>query len=336
MKSYSTTEVNGAFTDRQWENYWDLIQEIQRTKNEPSVFKTWQELKSMRLSPSDNTRLKELIIKSEDEPVGRLRLRKRNEDYFEAEIETMFEDPPSSLLSYTASQLLENMNAIGISKVNYRTSSKALNDFSKSIGASLVNHYFYYQLDRKKANTGKIDEWINTIPQRNPKVTLEIHKGVPDEHIDEYASHFISLLEDMPRDASLPPQPPYTAENIKRDLKLDAAQNRQTWVGLLIEEGGIIGQTSLAVHHSNPYQVFQFMTGVRKECRGRGLARWLKAAMFRHLDTFTPQPEMIYTSTYSLNLPMQNVNFAMGYELQKEGFEYTVSRETLNETYNKI
>ena len=335
MEKYLSIEADGSLTDAQWENYWRLMNEIQLVKNEPSVFETWQELKRSRTEIHDETNLTETIIASGDEMLGRVRIRRRSADFIEAEIETKLAEPSTSLMMYAAGLILKTMNELSLEKVNYKTSNAALSNFSKKIGAKLVNHFFYYQLEYANANTEEIDKWLRDMPSRSPKAELKIYKGVPAEHLDEYADIFIELLDDMPRDASLPPQAGYTAEDIKRDLRSDANGGRQLWTGILFEEGRMLGMTNLAIHNNNFEHVFQFMTGVKKENRGRGLARWLKAAMFRHLSTFDTKPKMIYTSTYSLNMPMQNINFAMGYELKKEGFEYMLLREELKNELQK-
>lgn len=328
MKNYSSIEVNGSFTDRQWETYWELIGQIQKAKDEPRVIGSWQELKRTLLA--DNARMGEVMLYEDADPAGRIRVRKRNENFIESEIDTKYVQPPLKLMEQAALQLLNMMEAQQIAKVTYRTSNRTIRDFLESIGARVVNHYFYYRLEREKANKEKINEWAGLIPQQNPSAVFDIYKGVPPEYIDEYAGLFISLLEDMPRDASLPPQPLYSKEDIKRDLKTGNDQ-RQMWVGLLFENNQMIGMTNLSTFHDNPYHAFQYMTGVRKGHRGRGLAQWMKAAMFNHLLTLSPQPEMIYTSTFSLNRPMQAINFGMGYELQREGIEYLLYQEELKE-----
>jgi hypothetical protein len=110
-----------------------------------------------------------------------------------------------------------------------------------------------------------------------------------------------------------------------------AARSHLYTVALLDETGTMIGHSNAFISDSNPEDVYQAMTGIDRAFRGRGLSRWLKAALFTKVGGDFPANVSFTTDMRAVNEPILRVNAQMGYELQSSGHEYRIELDRLRE-----
>src|SRR3989442_14943213 len=87
-------------------------------------------------------------------------------------------------------------------------------------------------------------------------------------------------------------------------------------------DGVISGVTDMEYMPYRPTLVQQDFTGVRPDARGRGLGKWLKAAMLLHIHELYPDAEWITTGNAGSNAPMLAINKKMGFKQFRAGSEY--------------
>jgi GNAT superfamily N-acetyltransferase len=73
----------------------------------------------------------------------------------------------------------------------------------------------------------------------------------------------------------------------------------------------------------------QQFTGVLPSARGRGLGKWIKAAMLLHLRALHPEAEWVSTENAGSNAPMLAINKKLGFRQYRAGTEYQISRDAL-------
>ncbi len=73
----------------------------------------------------------------------------------------------------------------------------------------------------------------------------------------------------------------------------------------------------------------QGMTGVKEEYRGRGLGKWLKAAMLLKVREEFPQVKVVSTRNASSNAAMLSINDRLGSRSHKEGTVGQITVEAL-------
>src|SRR5437762_2363079 len=73
----------------------------------------------------------------------------------------------------------------------------------------------------------------------------------------------------------------------------------------------------------------QQFTGVRPDARGRGLGKWIKAAMVLHIRELYPDAVWIATGNAGSNAPMLKFNRTMGFKAYRTRVDYQVNREQL-------
>ena len=71
------------------------------------------------------------------------------------------------------------------------------------------------------------------------------------------------------------------------------------------------------------------LTGVRHECKSRGLGKWLKAAMMLDLREKYPNIKVIDTDNFNSNRPMLAINERMGFKLFEQYMFYKIRVEDL-------
>jgi len=71
------------------------------------------------------------------------------------------------------------------------------------------------------------------------------------------------------------------------------------------------------------------MTGVAREFRGQGLAKWLKAAICYKVMRDYREYERVLTWMRSVNKPIQHINAERGFELKGQSAEYQAKRADL-------
>jgi len=94
-------------------------------------------------------------------------------------------------------------------------------------------------------------------------------------------------------------------------------------------DGVISGMTDV---NWAPYRrtlIEQQFTGVLPAARGRGIGKWIKAAMLLHVRELYPDAEWVVTGNAHSNAPMLKINRTMGFKAYRTGVEYQMTRDEL-------
>src|SRR5207237_8988504 len=75
--------------------------------------------------------------------------------------------------------------------------------------------------------------------------------------------------------------------------------------------------------------VRQQCTGVGPAARGRGLGKWIKAAMLQHVRESHPETFYLTTENAGSNAAMLAINRSLGFRLVRETTTYQIGREEL-------
>jgi GNAT superfamily N-acetyltransferase len=136
----------------------------------------------------------------------------------------------------------------------------------------------------------------------------------PVELIVSYA-RARQVIHDAPRGESTYDLPEWTVERVREAERELLDRHTEQLVAVAVDEstGEVAGLTIVRFYPQRPQRAEQQDTAVLKEHRGRGLGRFLKAAMTRWLVAEKPELESIYTATAADNVHMIRVNHEVGY-----------------------
>lgn len=332
---------DNAFTDARWREYQRLHEKLHEQYLASLPASSWRELKARALSYLKKEPLFGHWVAIEgDELTAYVTLWLRNSDpprqpallWFDAAYDML----PETLGVAIAGQIVDWMDSHGCSQAFHIASDERTSHLAKAWNAALLNRLDEFVLWRSRANHGIIAEWLNDIPARHPGLRIECFDGLPSEHMDEFTELLNEMLSDMPREREQEPPPRADVESLKAHDEWRRANDLPSYKFILFsEQNQPIAYTSAEVRRSDPRRIHQLSTIVTKRYRGRGLARWLKAAMFNWLGEEFPENEAIVTEMRAVNKPIQAINSKMGFVCRRRGAEYRIGRQGFVEYISK-
>jgi mycothiol synthase len=162
----------------------------------------------------------------------------------------------------------------------------------------------------------RMEAWVVEGPRRSAGYRLEFWEGPLPEHVIDDATGFHHLMNTQPRDGLE-----------IGDVNLDAMQvveldrnltesGRHRWTIFVRDLGGrLVGGTELTFEPWEPATVRQQNTAIDPDHRGRGLAKWAKAAMLLRLRSERPEVVRVRTGNAFSNDVMLAINTALGFKV---------------------
>ena len=167
-----------------------------------------------------------------------------------------------------------------------------------------------------------IRSWILKAHQNTPGICLERFDDVPESYIKEYCSLFTEVANQAPME-DLEGLEIVTPET-RRQKEDRFRKIGYIWTTFITRELNqkISGLTEILYDPNRPFAVFQELTGVKQEYRGRRLGKLLKAKMLLYLKYNYPDVKYISTGNAQSNVHMLSINREMGFETFIEGHAY--------------
>jgi mycothiol synthase len=203
--------------------------------------------------------------------------------------------------------------------------------FLKWLGAAAKLTDIESRLTFADVDMDMMRSWVEEGARRSPQTRLEIYDGrLPEAMLAEFAARRSELLNTIPFEDLDIGDIVVTPEKILDYYDRAEATGEVPHEVLTREpDGTISGMTDIAAYTHRPTMLEQQFTGVRPDARGRGLGKWIKAAMLLHVRELYPQAEYIVTDNAHSNGPMLKINRAMGFKAYREATEYQVSRDQI-------
>jgi len=292
------------FTDADWERYFNFRIKSCALKGEPMPFDSVEELKTLNIKNIEENGEEIYQVWKNGQENGIV--------FFSIGFKDDLNKRFTYLENYMNDRYLEsNLLEIIFKKyIDYDKKSNSLAIVSKggmndyvvdSFGACVGSIAEFSELNVKEANVEKIDTWLAEAPAKFPNLRIAFYDEIPDELLEEYAALYTQMLNDIPVPSELF-EPDITAKSTKDLQEAYKLRNHCVYSYLIFnEDNQLIALTSLSINLKSTQEMEQSITGVKKEYRGRGLSKWLKAAMFKKLVTDFPELEKIETETHPEN-----------------------------------
>jgi GNAT superfamily N-acetyltransferase len=209
--------------------------------------------------------------------------------------------------------VLDIMNRHSYTTVGVACEEESGHAFLKWIGAEAKLTGAENRLKLADVDWAMMRRWVEDGRKRSPETKFETYDGrLPESMLDDYCPQISSMLNTMPFE------------------DLDH--------GEIVETPAMIisGITDMYYAPYSPTIVHQGFTGVRPDARGRGLGKWLKAAMAIHLHDLYPQAEYFVTENAGSNAPMLGINTKMGFKQYRVGTEYQITRDRLAARFQEL
>ncbi|MHA2028072.1 MAG: GNAT family N-acetyltransferase [Candidatus Kariarchaeaceae archaeon] len=221
---------------------------------------------------------------------------------------------------------LKEYNRTIIQAWNEYDSGKA---FARSLGGMLAYKNYENRLKFSEIDWEKMKRWVDEGKERAPGIRIRTFEDVPKEIIEEYVHIFTETANQAPLE-DLEGKDVVTPES--RRFQEDRERYTGTkWITKISIEtdNKISGLTEILYNPKESYVIYQELTGVKKEYRGRGLGKMLKAEMLFLIREQFPHIDHLRTGNAMSNAPMLAINKGMGYKENKRYETYKFKIEDL-------
>jgi GNAT superfamily N-acetyltransferase len=224
---------------------------------------------------------------------------------------------------------LDLMDRHGCTTLSMNTEEESGHSFLKWMGAEAKMGDLESRLEMSAVDWTMVSRWVADASKLSPTTKLEVYDGhLPEEMWEDYCPQFTTMLNTMPFEqldiGDIIVTPPMLAEwYARRDI--DGVKEHTM---LTREPDGVIsGITDMNYAPYRPKFIQQGFTGVRPDARGRGLGKWLKAAMLLHVHKIYPEVKWAVTQNAGSNAPMLGINIKLGFKKYVASSEYQITRD---------
>lgn len=324
-----------AFTAQRWQAYYALMESLSDKYDSPLARTGWEAYKKRIHSAvaSDPNYFRFVVFENE------LALGWADFNVFSpgtpdqsisVSVDFVYDTPPQDFNQLVAAELGHLMERVKISLFHMAASTQRISALARLWSGKELNRLNRFRLVRKEANSPLMKSWLNEIPSKNPDLRLEFFSPLPEEQLLAHTELFVQYINEMPTEHE--PEKPFqmSVDEIKQDMLWQEENNVHVYTFALFDSAQrMIAHSNASISADDPSDVYQAMTGVNQEYRGRGLSRWLKAALFFKVGEDFPTNETMTTDMRAVNAPIQKVNAEMGYELHSSGNEFEISAQAL-------
>jgi GNAT superfamily N-acetyltransferase len=195
--------------------------------------------------------------------------------------------------------------------------------FWKAFGRREVSRRTTNRLALDAVDWDLMQRWREQGSRRAEGVSLESFFRVPERDIEAFCGLFTETWNQAPTAESGAFQ--LTAGS-RRSFEEHFAEQGYDWTTLITREpeGAISGLTEVFYLPEEAHRIEQGLTGVRRQYRGRGLGKWLKAEMLFHIQANYPTARFVDTSNATDTAAMLSINERMGFRpyLTETVFEF--------------
>jgi GNAT superfamily N-acetyltransferase len=183
-----------------------------------------------------------------------------------------------------------------------------------------------------------VERWVEEGAKRSPQTRVEIYDdGIPVEMWADYSAQRSALLNTIPFESLEIGDIVITPERIREWYERMALTGEVAHELLAREQDGVISaMTDVSWAPYRPTHIEQQFTGVLPSARGRGLGKWIKAAMLLHVRKLHADAEWIITENAQSNDPMLNINRRLGFRETRRSTEYQMGRDQLEKRIRSL
>lgn len=227
--------------------------------------------------------------------------------------------------------VIELMDRHGCTVFSTGTEEESGHAFLKWLGASAKFTGAENRLKLADVDWEMLRRWVAEGSKRNPDSRLELYDGrIPEELWDDYAPQFTRILNTAPFEdmdhGDIVITPDHMREWFER-MSLSGEVQHSMWIR---EPDAVISaMTDIAWAPHRSTILNQQFTGVHPDARGRGLGKWIKAAMLLHVRDLYPDAHWVSTDNAGSNAPMLAINKRIGFKQFRAATVYQMSRDAL-------
>jgi GNAT superfamily N-acetyltransferase len=228
-------------------------------------------------------------------------------------------------------KLVELLDDSGARVLSTDTRQESGHAYLQWLGAEPKFSDVQNRLDLRQVDWDMVDRWVREGAERSPESTFRLYSPrVPEELMASYTVAQTRLLNNIPWEDMDHGEIVETPEKLREwYARLDGYGASHHVCMVEDPDGSMVAMTDVLKYPHEPGFVRQNFTGVDTKARGRGLGKWVKAAMLQHLREVHPDTVYITTENAGSNAAMLGINRGLGFQAQRQSTVYQISREEL-------
>jgi GNAT superfamily N-acetyltransferase len=261
-----------------------------------------------------------------------------NKQFFETDISVRSDHRRQGIGASWLPLVIELMDRHGCTVLNLATEEPSGHAFLKWLGAEEKLTGAENRLDLADVDWSMVRRWISEGVRRSPDTRLEIHDGrVPEALWEDFSRQLTPLFNTMPFENLDHGNVVITPDNLREWYAQMDIGNESHYVVIAREPDGVIaGVTDMTWAPFRPTVIEQEFTGVVLAARGRGIGKWIKAAMLAHVRELYPDLRWVVTGNAGSNAPMLAINKRLGFREYRAGSEYQIRRDRVAARVKKM
>jgi GNAT superfamily N-acetyltransferase len=229
--------------------------------------------------------------------------------------------------------VLELMDRHGCSVLTLDANEGSGHAFLQWLGAEARFNDTENRLQLADVDWDLVARWVAEGEAGNPETRLEFYADQLLEAMwDDYSKQISTLFNAIPFEGLDRGESVITPAHVRQGYEHMAAVHELSHSVMTREpDGSLSGLTEVSWCAYTPQVVHQQITGVMPDARGRGIGKWIKAAMLQHVRELHPEAQWVVTYNAGSNEPMLAINHQLGFRLHRAGKAYQMTRDQLAE-----
>jgi GNAT superfamily N-acetyltransferase len=254
-----------------------------------------------------------------------------NKQFFEADIYVRADDRRQRIGTSWLPLVTKLMDRHGCTMLGMYAELESGREFLRWIGAEPKLTEIENRLKLADLDWAMVEGWAAEGPARSPQTKLEIYDGkIPESMWEAFAPQYSALINTVPWEELDHGDVVVTPDQMREWYsRMEITGDLQHSVIAREPDGSISGMTDVGWAPYRRTIIQQQLTAVHPKARGRGLGKWIKAAMLLHVRELYPDAQWIATENAGSNAPMLNINRMLGFKQYRVGSQYQISRERL-------
>ena len=338
-------------TDKEFEMYLELLKEIRNKYQNSSLIADtdWneyqidyskinfslQEFKIDKLSKIEEREkysLKEFVFFENGIPAGWIALKRIFGKRYEFILDSLYEKFPKNLFDVIKETAAAYLNEAGVNSIFFWTHDERKKEIFKNEGFEISNESFKSKLFREDMDIQK----LRNIVSENKFIKyyeLKLLHEFPEELLDD----FTEIMDDVHKESQFfnpvkIEHKEYTKDSLLRMINDDKELGDPMYMYVIFDKNKIAAFCRVYLEKNSKNFFIQHcggLTGVGKNYRGKGFAKYLKAKMYLKINEDYPDFEYALTDTYPWNKYMYSINEEMGFRLTEKGLTFKFTKENI-------
>ena len=192
------------------------------------------------------------------------------------------------------------------------------------------------RLELADVDRAMLRRWVTDGVSRASAIQLGLWTGpYPEEALGDVVA-LMDVMDSQPTDDLDVEDFKFTAAQIRAIEKNQLANGAERWTLYAHDTATeqLVGFTEIFTKPNNPATLEQGNTGVFPAYRGRGIGRWLKAAMLEKILAERPGARYVETGNADSNAPMLKINHELGFRKHRSNIAWQIATEKARAALN--